>query len=113
MRLYIKILLLLLLPCSGIAQDTTVTISPAMATSHSIALGNTDGWLFKQGNDIAWAQKDISTAGWKEIKPSELSGKFADKNGRLEGWLRIKIKLGATFRDTILGLYMNSWAASE
>jgi len=112
-RLYIKILLLLLLPCSGIAQDTTVTISPAMATSHSIALGNTDGWLFKQGNDIAWAQKDISTAGWKEIKPSELSGKFADKNGRLEGWLRIKIKLGATFRDTILGLYMNSWAASE
>jgi signal transduction histidine kinase len=31
----------------------------------------------------------------------------------LEGWLRIKIKLDAAFRDTGLGLYMNSWAASE
>ncbi len=84
-----------------------------MATSHSIALGNTDGWLFKQGNDTGWAKKDISITGWKKIKPSELSGKFADKNGRLEGWLRIKIKLDTAFRDTVLGLYMNSWAASE
>ena len=84
-----------------------------MVASHSIALGNADGWRFKQGNDTAWAKKDISITGWKKIKPSELSGKFADKNGRLEGWLRIKIKLDTAFRDTVLGLYMNSWAASE
>ena len=84
-----------------------------MATSHYIALGNMDGWVFRQGPDTAWAKKDINSTGWKKLKPSGLSEKLADKNGRLEGWLRIKIKLDTTFRDTTLELYMNAWAASE
>src|SRR5438477_634163 len=92
MRSFITILLLLFLSCSGRAQDTTIAISPAMVTSHSIALGNINGWLFKQGHDTAWAKTDISITGWKKIKPSELSEKLADKNGRLEAWLEIKIK---------------------
>ena len=81
--------------------------------SNYIALGDIDGWIFRKGNDISWARKEIDTAGWQKMKPSQLSGKLADKNGKLEGWLRIKIKLDPAFSDTSFDLYMNAWAASE
>ena len=113
MKSFIKIVLLLLLPFSLVAQDTTITISPNTMKSNSIALGDIDGWLFRKGNDISWARKEIDTAGWQKMKPSQLSGKLADKNGKLEGWLRIKIKLDPAFSDTTFDLYMNAWAASE
>ena len=65
MRSFIRIVLLLLLPCSGIAQDTVITISPNAMKSNFIALGNIDGWIFRKGNDISWAAKEIGTAGWQ------------------------------------------------
>ena len=52
-------------------------------------LTRTDGWIFKQGNDTAWAKKDIDITGWKKLKPTELSAKYADKNGKAECWFRI------------------------
>jgi two-component system NtrC family sensor kinase len=113
MKLLSKIVLLLLLPFSLVAQDTTITISPQTMKSNSIALGDIDGWLFRKGNDIFWARKEIDTTGWQKIKPSQLSGKLADKNGKLEGWLRIKIKLDPAFSDTTFDLYMTVWAASD
>ena len=113
MKLLSKIVLLLLLPFSLVAQDTTITISPQTMNSNSRSLGDLDGWLFRKGNDISWARKEIDTAGWQKMKPSQLSGKLADKNGKLEGWLRIKIKLDPAFSDTLFDLYMNIWAASE
>src|SRR6188768_3259327 len=102
MKAFIKIVLLLLLSYSGISQDTTVTISPYMATAHYISLGNMNGWLFKKGNDTAWAKKEIDLTGWEKLKPSELTEKYTDKSGKLECWLRIKIKLDTTFKDTAL-----------
>ena len=81
--------------------------------SNYTSLGDIDGWLFRKGNDISWARKEIDTAGWQKMKPSQLSGKLADKNGKLEGWLRIKIKLDPAFSDTTFDLYMNVWAASD
>ena len=113
MKLLSKITLLFLLPFSLVAQDTTITISPQAMKSNFIALGNIDGWIFRKGNDISWARKEIDTAGWQKIKTSQLSGKLADKNGRLEGWLRIKIKFDPAFSDTTFDLYMTVWAASE
>ena len=113
LRAFIKISLLLLLPFWGIGQDTTVTISPGMLTPDYLSLGNIDGWIFRQGNDTAWAEKDINIEGWKKMKPSEFSDKLADKHGRLEGWLRIKLRLDTAFKDTTLGLYMKTWTASE
>ncbi len=113
MKSYLKFLFLLLLPFPGVAQDTTITISPGMLNPDYISLGNLSGWYFRQGDDPAWAKKDLNITGWRKMKPSELSEKLADKNGRLEGWLRIKIKLDTAFKDTALGLQMNAWAASE
>ena len=113
MKSFLKIVLLLLRPFSLAAQDTTIIISPGMAVSHSIPLGNIDGWIFRQGSGGALEKKDIGITGWKKMKPSELSEKRADKNGRLEGWFRIKIELDTAFRDTALEVQMNTWAASE
>jgi len=113
MKLLSKILLLLLLPSSLIAQDTTITISPQTMKSNYTSLGDIDGWLFRKGNDISWARKEIDAEGWQKIKPSQLSGKLADKNRKLEGWLRIKIKLDPAFSDTTFDLYLNAWAATE
>ena len=76
------------------AQDSTILISPSDfdKTSEQVFLANMNGWIFRQGNDTAWAGKDIATSGWQKLKPSELSAKYADQNGKAECWFRIKIK---------------------
>jgi len=97
------------------AQDTTLLLSPAMfgKTTGQIFIAAKDGWFFKEGNDTAWARKDIDVTGWKKMKPTELSAKLADKNGKVEGWFRIKIKLDESFKSIPLGLNIGSWAASD
>jgi two-component system NtrC family sensor kinase len=115
MRIYFKILLLLLLPVFGLAQDKVVTISPAMfdKATDQVFLTTLDGWLFKQGNDTTWAKNDIDISGWEKLKPAELSAKYADKNGRVEGWFRIKIKLDKALDKQQLGLKWKAWAAAD
>jgi two-component system NtrC family sensor kinase len=93
--------------------DPTIVLSPRMMMANAIALGKMDGWIFKEGNNPAWAQKEIDTSGWKKLKPSQLSEKMVDKSGKLEGWLRIKILLDTAFGNTPLDFFMNAWAASD
>ena len=79
----------------------------------SISLADMNGWIFKQGDDLAWAEKDINTTGWEKTRPTQLSDEMVDKNGKLEGWFRIKIKLDTSFKDVPLDLDMEVWGASE
>jgi signal transduction histidine kinase len=97
------------------AQDTTVVLSTKMfdKTSQQLLLAAKDGWIFKQGNDTAWAKKDLDISGWKKLKPTEISAKLADKNGRAEGWFRIKIKPDSSFRNESFGFSISSWAAVD
>ncbi len=97
------------------AQDSTVTLSPTMfdKDDEEIFISAMDGWLFKEGNDTSWAKKDIDIAGWKKLKPAELSAKYADKNGKAEGWFRIKIKLDTTFENKPFGFRYSTWAATD
>ena len=115
MRSFTKILLLLTLSSSAIGQDTTITLSPGMVDPryHALLLTNLDGWLFKKGNDYNWAKKNIDVTTWQKVKPSALSKKFADKDGRLECWFRLKIKLDTSFANTPFDLFMNAWAATD
>jgi len=115
MKSRIKTLLLLLLPVVGMAQDKTVTVTPAMfdKINDEVVLSTSDGWLFKQGNDTAWAKKDMNTNGWKKFKPADFSEKYADKNGKAEGWFRIKIRLDETLDKQQLGLRWVSSAAAD
>jgi sensor histidine kinase YesM len=97
------------------AQDTTITIYRGMLDSNDgfISLADMNGWIFKQGHDTTWAKKDINTTDWKKIKPIQLSDEMVDKNGKFEGWFRIKIKLDTSFRDLPLDLDLEVWGASE
>jgi hypothetical protein len=97
------------------AQDTALSLSTNMfdKTNEQIFLGSKDRWIFKQGNDTAWAKKDLDTKGWSKLKPIELSAKLADKNGRAEGWFRIKINLDSSFLNIPIGFTVDSWAAID
>ncbi len=97
------------------AEDTILVVKPAMFDKYlqEIYIASLDGWYFKEGNDTAWAKKDIDIAGWKKMKPTELSKKMADKNGRVEGWFRLKIKLDDSLKHVPLGIKTETWAASD
>ena len=97
------------------AQDTAVVLSTNMfdKTTQQILLAAKDEWIFKQGNDTAWAKKDIDITGWQKLKPTELSARLADKNGRVEGWFRIKIKPDSSFINEPIGFKISTWAAVD
>lgn len=97
------------------AQDTTILLKPDMYDK-AVQVFNIDeieGWIFKEGNDTAWAKKDIEVNGWKRFRPVEFSAKQADKTGRAAGWFRIKIKLDASLGDIPLGIDLSTWVASD
>jgi len=115
MKTSIKLVLLLLLPVFGSAQDLSVTITAAMFNKplDNAYLAPLDSWIFKQGSDTAWAAKDINTSGWKKLRPADISAKYADKTGKVDGWFRIKIKLDKTLAGQQLALRWISWAAAD
>jgi two-component system NtrC family sensor kinase len=97
------------------AQDTALLLSADMfdKTTDRFDIGAKEGWLFKVGSNTSWAQRDMDITGWEKMKPTELSAKLADKNGRAEGWFRIKIKPDKSFNGMPLGLNTGSWAAAD
>ncbi len=111
----IKILLFLLLPVFVSGQDSLVVISASDfdKISDQVYLATMNGWLFRQGNNRAWADEHIETSGWQNLKPVELSAKYANKNGRVEGWFRIRIKISSALGDKPLGIKMSTWAATD
>jgi two-component system, NtrC family, sensor kinase len=115
MKRIIKIVFALVLSSQCLrAQDTAIRISKEMFTpAHTIMIGTMEGWYFRPGNDTAWAQKEMELSGWKQLKPTELSVKMADKKGRLEGWFRIKLKLADDFLNMPVGLRYRGWAAAD
>ena len=107
--------LLILMPVFGTAQDAVVTLTPSMfdKTTDQQFLAATDGWLFRLGNDTAWAGKNIDIAGWRKMNPIALSAKYANKDGRLECWFRIKVKLDSAFRNKVFGIKYSAWGAAD
>jgi len=97
------------------AQDTTIVLSPGMYDTNfeQIFISAMDGWIFKVGNDSSWTKKEIDLNGWEKLNPPELSAKYADKNGKVECWFRIKIKLDTAFGYDNFGFRINTWAATE
>jgi signal transduction histidine kinase len=114
MKKFLKIALFLLLPVATMAQDSVATITPGVFNEYGLySIVKADGWLFKQGSDTAWARKDVNTIGWQKLSPAKLSVKYADKNGRAEGWFRLKFKIGSLFTENALGVKSIWWAAED
>ncbi len=98
-----------------VAQDTVLTLTPSMFQENveEINISKFDGWIFKRGNDPAWKSENIFSHGWEKLRPDQLSVEYADKDGRVEGWFRAKIKLDSSFNIHLVGIKMISWAASD
>src|SRR5882672_1149023 len=97
------------------AQDSTIVLSTSMFDKdwQAIALTAFNGWVFKKGNDTNWAKKNIDTTGWKKFNPPQLTIKNADKNGRVEGWFRIRFRLDGSFKNFPLRISVTNWAATD
>ena len=99
---------------NSIAQKEVIVLSADMFKSHQrIFLAPLDGWIFRQGNGPNWADPDLDTNGWETMNLTALNPKMEDKNGRLEGWFRIKIKLDDSMKDTPFYLSRSLWAATD
>ncbi|MEO7046328.1 MAG: hypothetical protein ABI091_13545, partial [Ferruginibacter sp.] len=97
------------------AHDTTIVLNKNMIDkpNDAIYFGWFDGWSFKQGNGSGFEKIDIDTTGWKKLKPAELSKQYADKNGRIEGWFRVKIQLDSSLLNLQTGFDFSFYAATE
>jgi two-component system, NtrC family, sensor kinase len=115
MRSVVNIAFLFIISLSVAGQDTIITISPSMKLQEVpvLPLNDINGWFFKMGNDATWASKDLDMTGWRKLKPSELTDKLADKNGKLECWFRIKIRLDSSFKNVPMTSLILNWAATD
>ncbi len=115
MKYLLKTVLLLILPFFGWAQNMVVNITPEKFSKNEdiLNISNTAGWIFHQGNDSSWTNKDIDTISWEKLKPNELSVKYADKNGRVEGWFRIKVLFDSSLLNKPIYFDFVQWAATE
>lgn len=115
MKNIIKTIFILLLPVFGWAQNSIINITAEKFNKEydSYSLGDVDGWVFHQGNDSNWAKENIDLSDWKKLKPTEISIKYADENGRAEGWFRTKIKLDNSLGNNLFGVNLGTWAASD
>ncbi|WP_229254075.1 sensor histidine kinase [Dyadobacter sp. NIV53] len=97
-----------------LAQDTTLTLTTKMFNSDQlINLSAMQGWVFKAGHNPDWAKSNTNSANWRSFKPVDISAKDADKNGRFEGWFRLKLRLDSTFNGMSLQAQNGSWVATE
>ncbi|MBK8698121.1 MAG: hypothetical protein IPN29_00490 [Saprospiraceae bacterium] len=95
-------------------QDTTIFITPKLfSENHEIVLSSMEGWVFKKGSDPSWADPGLNTADWDTLRPSNLSVNMVDETGKLEGWLRIKIKLSSDIDIKTLSFISRTWAAMD
>lgn len=97
------------------AQDSAMLISNALikADTTEINISRMDCWLFKEGNDSTWANGNINFSNWKKIKPEELTVNNANKDGRIEGWFRMKLKTDFSPEKMPLGFRYSGWGAVE
>ena len=97
------------------AQDSATVVSANRfdKISDILSLAKMPGWIFRPGNDPKWAQPVIDTTGWIKMQPIGLSKKFADRNGRVEGWFRINVKFDSSLWNKILWIDNISYSASE
>ena len=114
MKLFFNIFIFLFTVIHSYAQDTSVIITSSMFTvNDEILIAPLDGWIFKEGNQMEWANEKIDVTGWQKLKPAQLPNLNINKNGIVEGWFRIKIKPDNSFANTPLGFKYTGWAATE
>lgn len=108
-------LLVFSLISSGLfAQSETVVLDNSMFNEQDeILIAFMDGWVFKQGNDLSWADPAFSASDWQSLKLSKLTMEYSDENGRLEGWFRLRFEIDETLSQIPLAISWGMWVASD
>ena len=96
------------------AQDSTIVFTKGMLDKSApiIYLARLNGWIFKQGTDTGYEKINIDTTGWTKLNLDKISSKYADKNGRVECWFRLRFQLDSSFNKQI-GFDFFPYAATE
>lgn len=113
MRKLLALLSLLFIAANVLAQDSAIVVSSSALRGGTAYLTLMDGWVFKAGNNKDWARTDLDTKDWQKLKPKDLSVKYADKNGRVEGWFRAKLILDSTVKNQLTGFTDRTWGACD
>gem|GEM_PF-5586912 len=104
-KIYFLLLAGLTYSISNFAQEVLSITADMFSPQAQFILDNAENWLYKAGNNPAWAAKELDISDWKKFKPTELTIANADETGRLEGWFRIKIKIDPSLKNK--PLYFN------
>ncbi|WP_064198501.1 MULTISPECIES: sensor histidine kinase [Emticicia] len=94
-------------------KDIQVVSKEKFDNEGVFSIVKSDKWLFKSGYNKAWSDTSMKVSDWQPLSPSEISSKMADKNGRVEGWFRLKFMLDSTMVGVPLWLNKQTWAAAE
>ena len=67
MKKNIALLILLSLPVFVMAQDSIIVISKYILNETAdINISRMDGWLYKSGHQLTWANANIDITGWQK-----------------------------------------------
>jgi two-component system, NtrC family, sensor kinase len=103
-----------LMAFESFCQKKAVVLSADKFNSHQrIFLAPLDGWYFKRGNDSNWANPVLDISDWDKMNPTAINPKMEDENGRIEGWFRIKIRMGESLAGIPFYLSRGLWAATD
>ena len=78
-----------------------------------LTLSSRNGWIYKEGHDPSWAFDSIDYTGWRRVIPAEIDTSFADEDGRIEGWFRLRFSIDDTISQIPLFLVKAQHFASE
>ncbi|WP_290841563.1 ATP-binding protein [Flavobacterium sp.] len=112
MRAFVLRLLFSIVAAKAVAQDVETLSQSGIDPDWGMLNFRTSEWLFKKGNDKTWAKPDFDTRNWQKIYLDSLY-EYADADGKLEGWLRLKIKIHRNLKDMPLRIYSWAWGASD
>ncbi len=114
MRFLKVFFVLALLAAQSVKAQDTPAVSAHILNQFSdrIPLSVRNHWLFRPGNDSSWAQPNVDTIGWEKINLAGIK-KYADKNGKIEGWFRMKIKFENSLFHKKMWIDFEPWNATE
>ncbi|MFT6136065.1 MAG: signal transduction histidine kinase [Cyclobacteriaceae bacterium] len=111
---YFLTVFLVLLSLTSSGQNTAVTLSTEMFSSHErLFLAELEGWIFKEGHDASWSELQLEEGEWGSLRPNQLTAEMEDVTGRVEGWFRLRIKLDQSFEGMPLTISRTHWAATD
>jgi len=92
-KIYVLFLAGMTYSIGNFAQEVLPITADMFFHQEQLILDDANNWLFKAGNNLAWAAKELDISDWKKVKPTELTNANADEQGGVDAWGRIQLKI--------------------